>query len=57
MADDRIDLTSSAGAGRQRRPYSPPVLTMESRIGPDTSKNNTHNNDNHTGNTGISGPS
>ena len=40
-----------------RRPYAPPVLTAESRIGPDTSKNNTHNFDNHTGNTGISGPS
>lgn len=40
-----------------RRPYAPPALTSESRIGPDTSKNNTHNFDNHTGNTGISGPS
>jgi len=40
-----------------RRPYAPPTLTSESRIGPDTSKNNTHNFDNHTGNTGISGPS
>ena len=48
---------SSDGRARARRPYSAPVLTLESRVGPDTSKNNTRNFDNHTGNTGISGPS
>ena len=53
------DLTSmsSDGANQARRPYSPPTLTLESRVGPDTSKNNTKNFDNHTGNSGISGPS
>jgi len=40
-----------------RRPYEAPTLTLESRVGPDTSKNNTRNFDNHTGNSGISGPS
>ena len=44
-------------AASARRPYSPPTLTLESRVGPDTSKNNTKNFDNHTGNSGISGPS
>ena len=51
------NVETSREAVGARRPYSPPALTSESRIGPDTSKNNTHNFDNHTGNTGISGAS
>jgi hypothetical protein len=55
MSTDPGLSASPKGTARRRR-YSAPVLTLESRVGPDTSKNNTRNNDNHTGNSGISGP-